>query len=262
MEYKVITTSELYHHGVLGQKWGVRRYQNKDGSLTNAGKKRYSDSARKFVTWEYDTDKKINKLRDQQSKEIDAIPKLKDNEWYTKDRKLTDKAHKYYDKVRAIENKYSKKRDLLRKQKDEEIETTRKNVLFDDNIKQDTLKARSLNKQISSLRNDILGETSKNASIAYKQYVKENPGDSDPEYGFFHYEWRPGNKYYDKALKQYKEESGKLEKEYDSVLNDMGKKIITAASDTKISDLKDIDTDYVKFELNQIISFRDEYFNN
>ena len=35
---------ELYHHGVKGMKWGVRRYQNKDGSLTPAGKKRYDDS--------------------------------------------------------------------------------------------------------------------------------------------------------------------------------------------------------------------------
>lgn len=32
---------ELYHHGVKGQKWGVRRYQFADGSLTPAGKKRY-----------------------------------------------------------------------------------------------------------------------------------------------------------------------------------------------------------------------------
>ena len=33
--------SELQHHGILGMKWGVRRWQNKDGSLTAEGKKRY-----------------------------------------------------------------------------------------------------------------------------------------------------------------------------------------------------------------------------
>ena len=33
--------NELYHHGIKGQKWGVRRFQNPDGTLTSAGKKRY-----------------------------------------------------------------------------------------------------------------------------------------------------------------------------------------------------------------------------
>lgn len=37
---------ELYHYGVRGMKWGVRRYQNADGSLTNAGKKRYDRDQR------------------------------------------------------------------------------------------------------------------------------------------------------------------------------------------------------------------------
>lgn len=38
MEYNSLT-----HHGTKGMRWGIRRYQNKDGSLTAAGKKRYGD---------------------------------------------------------------------------------------------------------------------------------------------------------------------------------------------------------------------------
>lgn len=34
----------LMHHGIKGQRWGVRRFQNEDGSLTSAGQQRYSSA--------------------------------------------------------------------------------------------------------------------------------------------------------------------------------------------------------------------------
>ena len=42
MEVRKIRNDELYHHGVKGQRWGFRRYQNADGTLTKAGISKYN----------------------------------------------------------------------------------------------------------------------------------------------------------------------------------------------------------------------------
>ena len=47
----------LIHHGIKGQKWGIRRFQNKDGSLTPAGKKRVAKLESQYISL---TGKKIN----------------------------------------------------------------------------------------------------------------------------------------------------------------------------------------------------------
>lgn len=41
-----LSSNELYHHGIKGMKWGVRRYQKKDGTLTAEGKKAYYKDSR------------------------------------------------------------------------------------------------------------------------------------------------------------------------------------------------------------------------
>lgn len=58
----------LEHHGILGQKWGVRRYQNEDGSLTEAGKKHYQKLDTKWA--EKNTAKVTSKTLNKVKKDI------------------------------------------------------------------------------------------------------------------------------------------------------------------------------------------------
>lgn len=67
--------NELYHYGVKGMKWGVRRFQNKDGSLTTAGKKRrIAKEASNYYKKEADKRKQsgINRIHEI-DREIDNI---------------------------------------------------------------------------------------------------------------------------------------------------------------------------------------------
>lgn len=61
------TSNSLSHHGIKGQKWGVRRFQNKDGTLTAKGKKRYADDSENIKNMSNDELRaRINRLRNEQ----------------------------------------------------------------------------------------------------------------------------------------------------------------------------------------------------
>lgn len=77
--YNYSYSDVLVHHGIKGQKWGVRRYQNENGSLTNAGKKRYSSFATKRYArkaQKYET-KAEKALSEHKSNSIDRASKYK-----------------------------------------------------------------------------------------------------------------------------------------------------------------------------------------
>lgn len=71
MEVRRLPESELTHHGILGMHWGVRRYQNKDGTLTSAGRARKN----RGIIETYRNKKKMKKLR--QAKEAKKAEKEK-----------------------------------------------------------------------------------------------------------------------------------------------------------------------------------------
>lgn len=72
--------NELQHHGVKGQKWGVRRYQNPDGSLKSAGRKRYGVGEtvkRKYFTKKPATAKGSSKKSTDEKKTEEQVKKKK-----------------------------------------------------------------------------------------------------------------------------------------------------------------------------------------
>lgn len=113
--------NELMHWGIKGMKWGVRRYQNKDGSLTPAGRKRYDKEMAKLKEEEkiaknkLRTQAKLNKLEEKR-KEVEALksgkplPKTTQNTSKPSVKDMSDEELRRVVNRMMLEQQYSKLR--------------------------------------------------------------------------------------------------------------------------------------------------------
>lgn len=86
----------LAHHGILGQKWGVRRYQNPDGSLTTEGRRRYGagyeelsrSKQKKVRKLQSKIDKNVEKYDKREYKTLDERARARDQKALKADKKI------------------------------------------------------------------------------------------------------------------------------------------------------------------------------
>lgn len=118
--YAVVYSNELYHHGIKGQKWGVRRFRNKDGTLTPEGRKRNSVTSDSKDKTSY---KKMYKMMDDKAlnKEYDKLVEKQSTlvvrvinshgVWIGSEPKPGSESELYevMDRIRAINNEISRR---------------------------------------------------------------------------------------------------------------------------------------------------------
>lgn len=146
--------NELYHHGIKGQRWGIRRFQNKDGSLTKAGQRR---AAKLEAEYEKVTGKKVSSSSS--SSKSSGKKSIKD---------MTD------DELREITNRLNAEKNYMEAQKNHISAQTQLSSLQP----KQTNKGKELVKEVFD---DVIKPAAKNVGKQYLEKMLKEATGIDPK---------------------------------------------------------------------------------
>lgn len=167
---------ELAHHGIKGQKWGVRRFQNDDGSLTAAGEKRYSDSGQ---TLSRRKAKKVEKLRSKERAALESATKWGDKAERSALKGKTNKASEYEQKAAkndAAADRYNKKIQKIYKRAENWAQSKAR---ISDLSKATVSRGKEAVKQQKQKVNDLVSSQKQKVNTAMDQYIANSPNNKD-----------------------------------------------------------------------------------
>ncbi len=170
----------LYHHGVRGQKWGVRRYQNADGSLTAAGRKRLA--------------KDVNKLAKKHGRYSQEV----------QDRVNKDLTDEQRARVREASNRFSEE---LNSSREDHKKTSKLNAAIA--AETDRLVADEMKRNPSAYKSE---RDYRKLSDAFRDLAEDNVFEKNPE--LFEEDIDRETKAYDKYEKKLREIGKSILKEY------------------------------------------------